>query len=852
MFLHYIKIALRNIRKYALQNTVSVIGLAAGFVCLSLSSVWLYYENSFDRFHKDADRIYTIKTSYESNPVVDQFSQKYAELLTTAGNQAIRGIAEALDAAQTTYFRFEKEHVGYLEIQVDSVFCDFFGIELKKGDWSFIGNSDVIAISEKYAKKIFADKDPIGQTIDGRTVVAVLKDFGKPTILQFDVMSYREVLFDIDTSNMNGLMFYKNLNKMIQSNCFWRVKEGVDPNELMEMLRNSQNAYAQLNASMFSILGLDNPFMQIKDVHLNEIKETSYVSYRTMSLFCMASILIMLCSLVNILIFFINTLKGRDREAALRIVHGATMKDLIRMFSFEMSILVIAGLVIGMILIWVVREPYIKLVDISMPAGFLVTCSVVLMLTVFLISLLLCILSVYVIRRRTIQDTITDSRRNGLFRKLSVGLQLFTGTLFAFITCVMLHQFNYLRNQNWGIRVNDQAVVKLSPKGALTLLDIISGNFSSGTDEEMDALIQKQDAMSNVNYQEKYESEYGVTQKLESLPLVRQVISGYGDYYLLTQVGKLKSDVGRINDVDSVAYSTLGMLDEKGLAVLDVTVIDGMIPADRPVMDNEVVITESLWKKLGLGPVSDDPVITMESKLQRNPFDLNPPVVKDSYHVIAVIKDMFPNTYEGASINFILCSPTNFKLASMMGDLSGLLVAPHAAYLIRYEHGFKKELKQKLTDMFEELDCNYEISFTEDQFFKGLEKDRHLKNLILAMGIVCIVISIFGVWSMISLACLERRREIAVRKVHGAKIRDILSIFAKEYGAVVLASMGVAFITGYLIMHQWIQKFPRQATISWWIYAAIFAATVLVIFITVIHKVIKTANENPAEVIKSE
>ena len=44
MFSHYLKIALRNIRKYALQNTVSVIGLAAGFVCLCLSSAWLYYE----------------------------------------------------------------------------------------------------------------------------------------------------------------------------------------------------------------------------------------------------------------------------------------------------------------------------------------------------------------------------------------------------------------------------------------------------------------------------------------------------------------------------------------------------------------------------------------------------------------------------------------------------------------------------------------------------------------------------------------------------------------------------------------------------------------------------------------
>ncbi|MBO7050646.1 MAG: ABC transporter permease [Bacteroidaceae bacterium] len=852
MFLHYLKIAIRNIRKFALQNTVSVIGLAAGFVCLSLSSVWLYYENSFDRFHKDADRIYTLKPTYETNPVADQYSQKYDDILTKAGNQGIRGISEALDVAQTTYFRYEKEHEGYLEIQVDSVFCEFFGIELKKGDWSFIGDPNLIAISEKYAKKLFADNDPIGQSIDGRTVAAVLKDFSKPTILQFDVMSYREVLYDVDTSNMSGLMFYKNLNKMIQSNCFFKLKEGADPIELMDLLRKSQNAYALLNASILDALGSVNPFIPIKDVHLNAIKEMSYVSYRTMSLFCMASILIMLCSLFNILIFFINTLKGRDREAALRIVHGASMKDLIRMFSFEMSILVIAGLLIGMLLIWVLKEPYIRLVDITMPAGFLVTSSIVLMLAVFLISLLLCVLSVYVIRRRSIRDTISDSRRNGLFRKLSVGLQLFTGILFAFITCVMLHQFNYLRNQNWGLKVNDQAVIKLSPTGALTLLDIISGNFAGGSDEEMRDLIDKQDAMSNVNYQEKYENEYGVTGKLASLPQVTQVISGYGDYYLLSQVGKLKSDVSRINDIDSCAYSTLGMLDEKGLEVLDVTVIDGMIPTDRPVMDNEVVITESLSKKLGLGPVSDDPVVTIESRLQRNPFDLNPPMVKDSYHVIAVIKDMFPNTYEGENINFILCTPTNYKLASIMGDLSGLLVAPHAAYLVRYEHGFKKELKKQLSEMFDEMDCTYEISFTEDQYFKGLEKDKHLKNLILIMGVICIMISIFGVWSMISLACLERRREIAVRKVHGAKVRDILSIFTKEYGAVIAISMGAAFITGYLIMHQWIQKFPRQATISWWIYAGIFAATVIVIGLTVIHKVVKTASENPADVIKSE
>ena len=65
MFRHYLKIAFRNIRKYALQNTVSIIGLAAGFIALGLSSMWVNYENSYDTFHKDYDRIWSFYSEYQ-------------------------------------------------------------------------------------------------------------------------------------------------------------------------------------------------------------------------------------------------------------------------------------------------------------------------------------------------------------------------------------------------------------------------------------------------------------------------------------------------------------------------------------------------------------------------------------------------------------------------------------------------------------------------------------------------------------------------------------------------------------------------------------------------------------------
>ena len=850
MFIHYLKIAIRNIRKFALQNTVSVIGLAAGFVCLSLSSVWLYYENSFDRFHKDADRIYTFNSTTEGGK--DILESGTAKLF-------LKGITESIDPENTTYFRFETDNEDLRELQVDSAFCSFFGIELARGDWSFIGNNEFIALSDKYARKMFPDKDPLGQIIGGRTVAAVLKGFNKPTILKYDIMSYRSVDDEIDISSLPRHLMYSSINKTATSNCFWKFREGVDADAAMKMLMNSTNAYVKLNLSLSEYSKLTNNFVPIKDLHLMYIKDESYVSYRTMSLFCLASILIMLCSLVNILIFFINTMRGRDREAALRIVHGATMRDLVRMFSLEMTILVFLGLVLGMILVWALKDSYIALADISMPAGFLIASSLVLMLSVLVISLLSCMLCIYLIRQKTIQDSMVHSDSKGVFRKLSVGLQLFTGTLFAFITCVMLHQFNYIRNENWGVNVNDQAVITVTPLGAVTITDIIMGKVKTESEEELRAMIDQMDAIQNVDFQEKYENEYGISSKLESLPQVTRVIQRVKDIYSYAETGRYNMYPNySINDIDSCEYSVLDMLDKDELDILNVTVLDGSIPTDRPIMDNEVVITENLYRKLGLGPVSEDPVITVES-VMINDLDLNRllgglKTQTNDFHVIAVIKDIFMTSFEVAPPFLILCTPNNPKLtSSTISDLAGgLMGKPGAAYMVQYKNGFKKELVKKVSGILDGIDCTYEITFTEDQFYKALDKDKHLKNLILVMGIICIMISIFGVWSMISLACLERRREIAVRKVHGAKVRDILSIFTKEYGAVIAISMGAAFITGYLIMHQWIQKFPRQATISWWIYAGIFAATVIVIGLTVIHKVVKTASENPADVIKSE
>ena len=61
MLKHYLKIAIRNLLKYRSQSFISIFGLAIGFTCFALGTLWIHYEMTYDSFHKDADRIYLVR-----------------------------------------------------------------------------------------------------------------------------------------------------------------------------------------------------------------------------------------------------------------------------------------------------------------------------------------------------------------------------------------------------------------------------------------------------------------------------------------------------------------------------------------------------------------------------------------------------------------------------------------------------------------------------------------------------------------------------------------------------------------------------------------------------------------------
>src|SRR5574344_401593 len=155
MFKHYLKSALRNLRKYALQNTVSILGLASGFLCLSLSTLWFYFENSFDTCHKDSDRIFAFSTYVDDGREVHNTSIDYYNFPTLLEYPELE--------SYTKYGYVKHENENATEIKVDSSFFNFFDLPIISGNRNFLKDSSFVAITKAFADRMFPGEDPIGK-----------------------------------------------------------------------------------------------------------------------------------------------------------------------------------------------------------------------------------------------------------------------------------------------------------------------------------------------------------------------------------------------------------------------------------------------------------------------------------------------------------------------------------------------------------------------------------------------------------------------------------------------------------------------------------------------------------------
>ncbi|NLD05451.1 MAG: FtsX-like permease family protein [Synergistaceae bacterium] len=174
-------------------------------------------------------------------------------------------------------------------------------------------------------------------------------------------------------------------------------------------------------------------------------------------------------------------------------------------------------------------------------------------------------------------------------------------------------------------------------------------------------------------------------------------------------------------------------------------------------------------------------------------------------------------------------------------------------FAYKYADGFRESTEKEITDLVTDQGGRIIRLYNMEEFYSEYTKsERYLLILLTAMTAVAILIAIFGIYSMITLACNRRRKEIAIRKVNGATVKEIFMLFFKQYLWITIAASAIAFPIGVFVMQRWLEQYTRRVSMEWWLFAGVFALVLLIVMASMIFRVVKAAKENPAEVVKSE
>jgi putative ABC transport system permease protein len=120
------------------------------------------------------------------------------------------------------------------------------------------------------------------------------------------------------------------------------------------------------------------------------------------------------------------------------------------------------------------------------------------------------------------------------------------------------------------------------------------------------------------------------------------------------------------------------------------------------------------------------------------------------------------------------------------------------------------------------------------------------------LAMVCLLISLFGIYAIATGATQRRHKEIAIRKITGASAGDIVYMFFREYTLLVIIAAAFALPLAYFAMIRWLQGYAYRTNIPWWLLTGVMMGVVTVVLLTAFGQILKVANSNLGEVVKSE
>ena len=159
-----------------------------------------------------------------------------------------------------------------------------------------------------------------------------------------------------------------------------------------------------------------------------------------------------------------------------------------------------------------------------------------------------------------------------------------------------------------------------------------------------------------------------------------------------------------------------------------------------------------------------------------------------------------------------------------------------------YEQIFKRHFPNEV----------FEPKFAELELEKTYEAEQRISHVAIVFSLLAIFVACMGVFGLTAFMAEQRTKEIGIRKVLGATVWNIVSLFTNSYTKLLGISLVIAIPAAWWVGNRYLQNFAYRISLSWWIFAVAALITIVLTILTVSMQAFKAATKNPVEAIKSE
>jgi ABC-type antimicrobial peptide transport system permease subunit len=146
----------------------------------------------------------------------------------------------------------------------------------------------------------------------------------------------------------------------------------------------------------------------------------------------------------------------------------------------------------------------------------------------------------------------------------------------------------------------------------------------------------------------------------------------------------------------------------------------------------------------------------------------------------------------------------------------------------------------------------FEYEFLDDRIASFYKQEEKMYTAFKLFSIIAIVIGCLGLYGLVAFAAVQRTKEVGIRKVLGASLFNIVSLFSNEFLKLIAFAFVIAAPIAYYTMHLWLANFAYQVTVGGWIFVIALATSCAIAAITIGYQALKAAIANPVKSLKTE